>query len=700
MIRRNNTLRNKRTNIQKNKNRIKNIKLFQTIRVRLIASFMVPVALIILLGIVSFQKASQGVTSSYVASTNQALNMASEYLQFGLDSVKAAAMQYGNDETIKKYLTGKYENDVYEKSLKITEIRDALLTKKATDKFVGDIVILSDKYKPISTIDNINSDSYNGFTDTEFGKNLLSNRNKQFWVGKDTYLDENLKKNENAYSMRLIRIIPETKAILIIDVDMDIAKEILTEMEFDESGYLGIVTSDEKEIVANSDKSEEGIFFANNIFYKNALEGKSTKGSEYIDYKNKQYLFLYNKIGDTGSMICGLIPKSTILSQADSIKKVTIIIVIISILVAAGIAVLISSGIDKTIKTIISKLKIAALGDLTVSFNINSKDEFQILINELQTTFINMKKLVQQTKQLSNDVSSSSLNVNTVSQGFLKSTEDISYAINEIEHGIMQQAKDAEECLNQMDNLSRKIVMIGDNTKEINKITDITKQNIMHGTITTQNLNEQTKETMKITTDIINAIQNLERKSSSISKIINVINEIADKTNLLSLNASIEAARAGEAGRGFEVVASEINKLAEQSKGSVKDIKRIIEEINKDTQNVVVTARRAESVMQMQENAVIDTTESYQSINSSVEGLVMNLGYISENIDNIEEARASTLAAIESISAVLEEIAASSNTVNQTSSNQLSSVGMLSDSARNLKDNANVLVNAVEQFTV
>jgi methyl-accepting chemotaxis protein len=192
----------------------------------------------------------------------------------------------------------------------------------------------------------------------------------------------------------------------------------------------------------------------------------------------------------------------------------------------------------------------------------------------------------------------------------------------------------------------------------------------------------------------------LAEKSSSINKIVNVINDIANQTNLLSLNASIEAARAGEHGKGFAVVASEIRTLADQSKTSVNDIKKIIGSIYEDTTTAVETARKAEKVLQLQENAVKNTTDSYDNINGSVEKLIVFLKYITDNVANIEEARVSTLGAIENISAVLEEIAASSNNVNQTAINQVASVESLNQSALNLNKNSDNLVNEVQKFTV
>jgi methyl-accepting chemotaxis protein len=251
-----------------------------------------------------------------------------------------------------------------------------------------------------------------------------------------------------------------------------------------------------------------------------------------------------------------------------------------------------------------------------------------------------------------------------------------------------------------MDHLSQKIVLVSDSTKGITKIADNTKSSIKDGTIVTKELNHQTQSTIQITTSIINEIEKLAEQSLTIGRIVNVINEITNQTNLLSLNASIEAARAGQYGKGFAVVASEIRKLAEQSQESVKDINRIIIKIQEDTQSVVGIAKKAEEVLLLQESAVKNTTDSYHNINDNVENLMIYLNYITEHVGNIEEARLSTLRAIENISAVLEEVAASSNTVNQTANEQFLSVESLNESAGSLNENADKLVKVVHRFQV
>lgn len=119
-------------------------------------------------------------------------------------------------------------------------------------------------------------------------------------------------------------------------------------------------------------------------------------------------------------------------------------------IIAVTTGMIISRGIDNTIRMIISKLKSASKGDLTVTFQAKGVNEFEILTEEIQNTFNNMKALIGQVKELSSNVSASSTNVDQTSENFLNSFTNISASMKEIDNGILQQAKDAEECLLQM----------------------------------------------------------------------------------------------------------------------------------------------------------------------------------------------------------------------------------------------------------
>jgi Methyl-accepting chemotaxis protein len=671
-----------------------------SLRFKLIGGFLIPIIFIILLGIVSFQKAAYGIRSNYEKTTSQVLNMTGNYINFGIRSIDGTAIEYINDKSLVKYFLNQYKDGTEKEAVQNT-IKSSIITKSSADEFIENIYFISDIVDSLSTDEKGNmshgSPVYSGFMETQTGKYLENHNMEAVWEGSDAYLDEKLGTKAADYSLRLVKKFQNCKAMIVIDVRTETLENILKNIKFDKSALLGVVMEGGKEIGSSR---EQGKIFSDKAYYKKAVGSKTDQGTEYVNYQGKEYLFMYSKIGKTGAMICAMIPKATIVSQADGIRWVTVIIVIIACLVAILIGIIISVNIDRILQMIIKQLKKAAKGDLTVEFSTTRKDEFKVLSDEIQNTFVNMKNLIRRVNELGKEVSESSSEVNHTSTAFLKSTEDISNAIREIEQGISQQAMDAEECLIQMDSLSQKIAVVSNNAKEITQITGNTKADIVEGTGCTQELNQQMKATTRITKEIIKAIELLEEKSNTITNITNVINDIANQTNLLSLNASIEAARAGEHGKGFAVVATEIRNLADESKEAVNGIQKIINSIQEDTRLAVKTAREAETVLTLQENAVDHTTVSYEHINDSVENLMVHLGYISENVDRMEDSRVSTLKAIENISAVLEEIAASINTVSEVAAVQTTSVEDLNESAEILSGNADELLCEIQKFAI
>ncbi len=680
---------------------MKRMWVFRTLRFKMIAAFLVPIVFIILLGVVSFQKAATGIRGSYEETAGKVISMTGEYLRFGIGSIENSSVEYMNNQEITKYFSGQYKNDKFEANSVMKSIKSSILAKSTADEFVANIYLLSDSVTSIVSMDSVTDSQtdkiYRGFTETEAGKYLEDNRIKVLWLGKENYLDDRLGVNTSDYALRLIRKLQGSDTILVMDVRTETVEGILKNTGFDQSGFLSFVTEDGKEITAEGTGEA---FFQTKDFYKEALKSDQTSGSVYVKYNNIDYLFMFSKIENTNSMVCALVLKSVITGKADPIRRVTFLIVIIACVVAVLIGLWISLGIDRTIKGVIVGLKKAAKGDLTIEFRTKRKDEFRILIEEIQNTFINMKQLIRQVKQLSNEVSESSYGVKDTSSGFLKATEEISIAMKEIDQGMMQQADDAGECLTQMDSLSKKIVQVGENTREISQIAEDTRESVRVGNCSTEVLKQQTRETIEITTNIIHAVERLSEKSMSVSRITNTISEIANQTNLLSLNASIEAARAGEFGRGFGVVADEIGKLANQSNQSVQDIKVIISSITEDTFAAVETARKVEGVLNLQEDAVNHTSASYDRIDDGVEKLVLYLKQITENVYNMGETKDNTLGAIENISAVLEETAASSNTVNHTADDQKSRVEELNQAAGTLSDNAQMLKTAIAKFVI
>jgi methyl-accepting chemotaxis protein len=251
-----------------------------------------------------------------------------------------------------------------------------------------------------------------------------------------------------------------------------------------------------------------------------------------------------------------------------------------------------------------------------------------------------------------------------------------------------------------MDELSQRITNINERITEIGTVANSTKDMINGSISTMKELTKQSEATNDITKYVVTSVSELEVKSQMISSVIQAINEIADQTNLLSLNASIEAARAGEYGRGFAVVASEIRKLAEKSMESANDIKKMVAEIKQQTQETVSVVKKAEDIVGKQDDIVNASINSFNNMNGGLELLIQNLDTVGQSMKNMEGARESTLSAIESISAVSEETLAASNTIYDTISRQEETIISLEQASGKLKDNAQELNAAIKLFQI
>jgi len=674
----------------------KSIKVRFDIRTKLIISFIIPILFIVSLGIISYSLASKGMIANYENSAVKALDMATQYIKFGLDSVEANALQYVTEDSIKKYVNDFYKLDRTDDENTRTEISRSFSARVTFDEFTQDIHLIDD-IDLVSTATNEYAGFYSELLEAKEESVIFDNRGKTTWLASHPLIDTKLGLDDTEYAISLAKVYSAGNACILVDISKDMIKTILARLDLGAGSATGFITNSTKEVMNGDIKDFE---FNKESFYQNSLLSENGNGSEYVKHNGKEYFYMYSKVGNTGSVVCAMVPKASIMKQAKNIKHITFIIVVLACVFAIFIATIITTGIDKTIKQIIKKLKIVAGGDLTIDVRMKRKDEFGILTESIGNMLDNMKNLIFKVEQISLLVSDSAKNVTNASGIIGDSTENITMAVSEINSGITGQAEDSQNCLSQMDDLSQKINLVNDSIRTIKNLTDHTKSQIKYGIQTMGNLSEQTDASTNISIHVVENILLLGTKLSAIKDIIKTISDMSEQTNLLSLNASIEAARAGNAGKGFAVVAEEIRKLADVSQNSVAEIKKVVQEIEVQTKDTIATAKKSENITNTQVKVIGDTIDAFEQMNSSVEELLSNLENMDNDIHNMDGARISTLSAIENISAISEETYASSSVVNETVNKQMDSVTYLKTASNELDENANKLGEAIHLFRI
>lgn len=677
------------------------------IRYKIFVSFIVPIVFMIIVGVTSYSNAKNGLNEKFDESTHQTMNMAIEYLDVYCDTVKSEGMRYAFDKSLDKYFLGMLKNDAIEQANVYTNTRSGLLAAQSYNSVINNVHFITNSGIPMIT--TATGDKKDGIF-AEYKEAMLAlsedGRNIPTWIFDHQMLDDVLAASSDPYFMSYQIATSNRFGYIVVDVRQAAVEQILEGMDFGKGSLIGFVTPTGEELINEWTKDGIKIYdaetpiFTTQSFFTDSQNSEELSGSVNVKYNDTSYMYLYNKSETSGVMLCALIPLSTVTGQAESIKSMTVAMVILATIIAVIIGTVISFLIQKNMKNLSKKLDEVANGDLTVKVRAYGNDEFQDLASSATNMIRNNRKLIRKLNETVDELEESAGNVQSVSDNISGYSTEISTAIDGISTGMARQAEHAEECVEKTNVLSIKIEKIGEMLEQVLKVTEKTEEMISKGTEIVEALSASANETTELTNQVGTSIDELKLESESINGFVATINNISSQTNLLSLNASIEAARAGEAGRGFAVVAEEIRKLADESARAAGEIKRKVETIGLKTTETVKSAKAAEDMVTKQTDAVSEVTNLFVAMNQQMEALYEDVKEIAQNASDTDQDRNDTLEAVENISAIIEETASSSALVNEMASNLLTSVETLAKTATALDEDMNGLKHEIAAFKV
>lgn len=334
----------------------------------------------------------------------------------------------------------------------------------------------------------------------------------------------------------------------------------------------------------------------------------------------------------------------------------------------------VQKNMDTTVQMLSQSMRAMARGDFSARLSTQGQSgEFLNILNDARTTMEALNKLISDVVQVMEGVSRGDLSNRVQAQGegaLGKLKDDINQSLQSLAHSMHQLRENAQQVAGAANDTSTAIGQLADGaqsqTQFIGQMVSAIRQTVAAVSDISSNTEHASRQAQESTSivrggqqkmvQMVDVVNGIASSSEKINKITDVIEKIANKTNLLSLNAAIEAARAGEHGKGFAVVADEVGKLAASSADSTKEITQLIQQASKQAKEAVVAVQEVSADMERIVKTSAQTDGMLQRISSAVEEQTRMIQEINTSVENLEHIARSNSSASEELAAAMIEL--------------------------------------------
>lgn len=578
--------------------------------------------------------------------------------------------------------------------------------------------ILKPAMKTLNLLEMSISDENGNFLNT-FGELKTTKATQSFITsvaGKSSitnpYIDKRTNKKVITYSAPIKNDLDKIIGVITATKDCNDFYSLAEEIKFLKTGNLiivdsygnFIVTDDEDLInknITDVTSEKEDLSALNNIGKSMTISKESGVG-KYTHNGKKEYM-TYSPIGNTDLSIGITVEEEDLMKALNGLASVDIIVTAIMIVL---ISTLVTYFIIKIVNRLLKFKEYVdgiAKGDFFSVIEdkyLNKNDEIGDICKSISQAKTSVGGMIKSVRDNADGVRKNSASLTEISSELSMLTEEITASIGYVASSTNRQNSDFNQIRESINVFSNKFNVVKANVNSINKRVLIVNNKSIDGNHDIEELNNGILNVNTSFDKFSNSIVQVEEEMRTINKITDIIDGIAEQTNLLALNAAIEAARAGDAGRGFNVVALEIRKLAEQSKKSAQNIYKIINELISIINEIVYESRNMDQELDKQRNLVYKALTSFAEITVLVQEIAPKVYNINSAFEDITHNKDLIVETVEELSEVVKETSESVEQITLSSS-ELAQLGEeVSKNSDMLLNKMDILVEKVMRFKI
>ncbi|WP_243109582.1 methyl-accepting chemotaxis protein [Dehalobacter sp. 14DCB1] len=367
----------------------------------------------------------------------------------------------------------------------------------------------------------------------------------------------------------------------------------------------------------------------------------------------------------------------------NTVIKASILFSFVGLILSSSLAYLIYRN-AKFLRMYTNYNKDLSEGKLASQFDVNTDGLLDDLLAVTNNLVVNRRALIAKLMEAAENLENTSGELSSTVQETTAVSAHLSDMLGQLATGAKDQAISLEQTSVVIEQLSANAQEVAANAESVSQSSGKAALAAESGFSQAENAIRKIEKISEVSVQTSEVVSILGDQSIQIGNIVDVIKDIAEQTNLLALNAAIEAARAGEQGRGFAVVADEVRKLAEQSSTSAAQIAMLIGNIQRETERAVEMMEISKDEVAGGVEAVKLAGRSFQTIVEEIKTVVSQIQQVTTAAQEIASGTTQAAVSIESIGAIAEQTASSTQEVSVASEEQNAKMLLVNQSAETL----------------